>query len=144
MSDLIIVTGGVCTGKTTLRRNNFSDGYTHIDASDIFLELCGDDEIDFPSVYENEMNHIGKQKAIDALQARENIVIEIIGDDESSLINLLDAIKTLNYKTRIIGVSCSIEVAIERNTNRTSDDVSAYYTQNYHINWLIEAVDEFG
>lgn len=140
MPELILITGGICAGKTTIRRNNFAEGYTHIDASDIFLELCNDEFMDFPSIHEKEMSRIGKDKTRKALHNKVNIVVELIGDDEQILLAILSTAKEIGYETKILGVTCDIEVAIARNANRTTDDVSAYYTQEYHVDWLMSAL----
>lgn len=37
--EFIIIMGGVCSGKTTLRKNKYANGYANIDAGEIFIEL---------------------------------------------------------------------------------------------------------
>lgn len=141
MPELCIITGGVCAGKTTLRREKYNIDYVNIDASDIFLELCKGEFLDFPSTYKKEMNKIGFNQTLKALQNKENIVIEIIGDNEDELLNLLDKVKSIDYETKIAFVYCDIEDAIHRNNNRETDDVSSYYTQEYHFKWIKDAID---
>ena len=60
--ELIIIMGGVCTGKTTLRKNKYANGYVNIDAGEIFIELSKGEYYDFPSHLEGTMNQIGLKK----------------------------------------------------------------------------------
>ena len=140
MPELILIIGGVCAGKTTMRRTNFTKGYTQIDASDIFLELCKGEFLEFPGIHEKEINRIGKEKIQKAIQDKQNIVVELIGDDEQLILTILKDAKEIGYETKILGVTCDIDEAIERNAKRTTDDVSAYYTQEYHIDWLLKSI----
>jgi len=142
MAKLTLIMGGVCAGKTTLRRKEYKEGYVNIDASDIFLDLCGEEFLDFPSIHEDKMEEIGGKMAIDALQNKNDIAIEIIGDNEDILLKLIKKIEVLDYKVNLVGVTCSLEEAIERNENRDNDDVSAHYTQDYHIKWLLNAIED--
>jgi predicted ATPase len=34
---LVVISGGVCAGKTTVRRSHYSTGFVVVDAADIFL-----------------------------------------------------------------------------------------------------------
>jgi GTPase SAR1 family protein len=45
---LVLILGAVAVGKTTLRRQKYTSGYTHIDAGDIFIELSKGEYYDFP------------------------------------------------------------------------------------------------
>jgi len=43
----------------------------------------------------------------------------------------------------MIGINCDLEESIERNYNRNSDDVSAYFAQVYQIKWVMAAIQNY-
>ncbi len=141
MPEVVIFTGGVCSGKTTLRKENFGDSHISIDASDIFLHLSAGAYLDFPSIHRKAMNAIGKTLALQAFQNKSDIVIEIVGDNGDKFDDLINDIVSIGYRTKVIYVNCDIEEAIRRNDNRDNDDVSAYYTEEYHLKWIKYAVN---
>lgn len=138
---LVLILGGICTGKTWLRKQRYARGYVVIDAADIFLSLSGNASYDFPSVLEEPMELIGRLVARQALHERRNIVTEMTGDQFEETSTVIDAMTSLGYKVEVIGLTCDLEEAQRRNMNRGDDNISAYYTQSYHQRWILEAVE---
>jgi hypothetical protein len=137
----IIIAGGVAAGKTTLRRAQYSTGYAVLDAAEIFLSLCQGQGMDFPGPLEEPMDCIGNGVAQRIFKERRNFVTEIIGADLDRVKELITAIKDAGYETHFAGVTCTPAAAIERNANRSDDNISAYYTEEYHQRWILANVD---
>jgi hypothetical protein len=131
-----IITGGVCVGKTRLRREKYSKGHVLIDAAEIFLSLCSGKELDFPSIHKKEMNKIGTTVAYRALKERRNIVTELIGSNAAELKSLIDAIKQTGYKVVLVHLKGHVEEAWMRNIFRGANNISAYYCEPYHMKWV--------
>ena len=137
-STLVLVMGGVAVGKTRFRRERYSHGYVVLDAGEIFLNLSKGQYFDFPSVLEDQMQRIGSELAYQALSERRHIVCELIGEQEGTKA-MMKAAESMGYKIEVRGLTCDIEVALERNRARSIDNISAHFTQRYHMQWFTEA-----
>ena len=131
--------GGVAVGKTRYRRQQYSHGYVVLDAGEIFLNLSNGQYFDFPSVLEDQMQRIGSALAYQALSERRPIVCELIGDQQEATQAMMKAAKSLRYKLEVRALTCDIEVALARNQARSIDNISAHFTQHYHMQWFTEA-----
>jgi hypothetical protein len=138
---LVLISGGACSGKTTLRREKYTEGFVVLDAAEIFLNLSQDEYYDFPDAFLEPMELIGQLVAQRALQERRNLVTETLGI-EVDLEAIAHAIGDIDYHLESIWVDCDPKVGWERNVNRSSDNISAYYTQAFHQRWLLEAAKE--
>jgi len=97
---IVIIAGCICAEKTTLRKEKYFKGFVNIDASDIFLDLCKGEFLDFPSIHEIELENIGSQIANEAINNKANIAIEIIGDNMEILLSLIKNIKSIGYEVK--------------------------------------------
>lgn len=138
----VILMGGVATGKTTLRKQQYSKGYVLIDAADIFLSLSKEEVLPFPDALEEPLNRIGHLVAKRALFERRNIVTEIIGAEHGPTVKLVEALKGAGYRADIVFVSCDLEESIKRSANRGENNISAYYAEAFQRAWLMEACKE--
>jgi hypothetical protein len=134
--------GGVCVGKSTLRRKEYSKGYVFLDAGEIFLTLCKGKDLDFPSVHKKKMEQIGSAIAVQAIKEKRNIVTEIIGANYEAVQSLIDAIISAGYKVNLVPLLGDIAETWERNVNRDEDNISAYYCETYHLKWIHKAIAE--
>jgi hypothetical protein len=139
---LVLIMGGPATGKTTLRRQNYSTGYVLIDAAEIFISLSRGEYYDFPDAFLEPMDLIGRIVANRAISERRNIVTEIIGSDFDETTELIDAMRTIGYRIEAVGVTCDIEEAMKRNLSRGEDNISSYYAEPIQRQWLIDAAQE--
>ena len=140
-SEFVLILGPVCSGKTTLRKEQFSKGYLLIDAAEIFLSLSKGEFFEFGAAFEEPMELIGSMIAKLAIEQRRNIVTEMIGDEETKAV--FDAMTAINYKVQLKYLQCDMEEAFRRNLNRGDDSISAAYTQAYHRRWILNAVKEY-
>ncbi|OQA24768.1 MAG: hypothetical protein BWY59_02056 [Verrucomicrobia bacterium ADurb.Bin345] len=136
--EFVMITGGVAVGKTTLRRTQFASGYVVLDAAEIFLLLHGE-KGPFPPKDDTELVEIGQHLADLAVRDRRNIVAEFIGESLEKSRELVLAMGEAGYGVRLSLVTCETESALERNLARGPRDISAFYTQDYHYRWLLNA-----
>jgi len=142
--NLIIIMGGVCSGKTEFRKNKYlAPDFNHIDAGEIFIELSENEYYEFPSHLEEKMNQIGLEKLRGCIFQKKDIVIEIIGENIEAVKELLELAKKIDYKTNVEFLECDIEDALQRNENRDENNISAYYCESYHLEWFKKASTEY-
>lgn len=140
----VILAGGVATGKTTLRRKEYSRGYVIIDAAEIFDFLSkGDVTLDFPDAFLDELELIGPMLACSAVSNRKNIVTEIIGADVDAVVPLISGLKSVGYRVELIALDCDLEEAVRRN-EEPARGISAYFAESFQIRWIIEACRRAG
>jgi hypothetical protein len=142
--EFVLLCGGPCGGKTTMRKQQYSKGYVLIDAAEIFLSLSNGEYYDFPSIFEEPLELIGSLIARQAIKERRNIVTEIIGATKEMVFPIIDAMLSIGYKTNPVYVHCELEESWKRNVERGNDNISAYYTEPYHKRWILEAVQKEG
>jgi hypothetical protein len=140
--EFIIVMGGVCTGKTTLRNNKYATGYVNVDAGEIFIELSKGEYFDFPSHLEDKMNQIGITKMRESIKEKKNIVIEIIGANYETVKELIALSEKINYTNNVDYLECDMEAAWQRNVHRSNDNISAHFCEPYHVVWFKQAAIE--
>jgi hypothetical protein len=142
--EFALLTGGVCAGKTTLRRSQFQGDYVQLDAAEIFLALCAGEYFEFgDQQFESFLDFVGSAVAMRAVAEQRNIVTEIIGAAADTNIALLEAMHGAGYDLSVQQLECNEKVCWERNVNRDDDNISAYFTEPYHVRWLIEATREY-
>lgn len=139
----VVVFGGIASGKTRFRRDKYADGFTHIDAGDIFISLCGGRYYEFPAHFEDELNYFGRDLARTAVYDRNNIVCEANASGDAMVRELAAAMKTAGYTIKVDMLKCTLEEAERRNVSRGIDNISSYYSQSYHLQWLIDAATEY-
>lgn len=138
----VILAGGVATGKTTLRRTDYSQGYVLIDAAEIFHRLSrGAAFLDFPDALSQPLEQVGSQVARRAIAERRHIVTEVIGDEPKPTIALIDSLKSKGYRVEIVALDCDLEETIRRNEER-GDNISAYFAEPFQCAWISEACKE--
>ena len=142
--EIVLILGAVCTGKTTLRKQQYSKGYVLIDAAEIFLSLSNGEYFDFGfEPFEPPLEIIGGMVARQAIFERRNIVTEMTVSFDEEIKTVVDAMRGIDYKVQITWVHCDLETAKKRNMNRGDDNISAWYTQLYHQRWIRNAAKEY-
>ena len=136
---IIIVSGGTGSGKSTVRKKDFDEGYVFIDFGAIYLRVT-----------ENEKKRDNKNEAYcqvvadmvitNAIEQRKNIVIEIIGDKEKQFDSIIPEMIKRGYKTESLFVFAEPEQALERHLKQEMegrDDMSAVFSQDGTIQIFI-------
>lgn len=140
---LFIVSGGICSGKSTHIANEYPSNYLHIDAGDLFIGLSEGEYYDFPSELEEPLNEFGFELFKMGIRTKRDIVIEVVGSDIAIMEQFFDLAKSIKYRVKIDHITCDIETAKHRNNNRGDDSISSYYTEQFHLNWFRQAVVEY-
>ena len=138
----VLLCGGVCSGKTTIRKQKYSHGYVLIDAAEIFLSLSQGEYYDFGAAFEEPLELIGGYVAWKAVREKRNIVTEMICASRDNMEAVIQAMKSIGYKIDIVYVQCEIEEAMKRNLERGDDNISAHYTEPYHQQWILKAAEQ--
>lgn len=138
---LALVVGVICSGKTTYINKNFASAdWTILDAGEIFLQLNNGSWKDFGRLHEQMMTEFGISIIEEAIKRRENLVVELLLDRPDHIREIARGFDALSYCVQVHDLDCDLETSVERNENREENSISAYFTEVYHINWLLEAL----
>lgn len=135
-----LIIGVVCAGKTTYRKQRIDQSFVVLDAGEIFLSLNNGSWSKFGKILEDEVEEIGSQTALNALLERRNLVTEVLHSHPKQIELILNSFKLLGYRTQVFDIDCELETSQMRNENREKNNISAYFTESYHINWLMDAL----
>ncbi len=134
--EAIILIGPICSGKTSYRKENITNTHVVIDAGEIYLKLYGSAG-GFGEHMTEELNYIGSEIIKKIIANRYSFILEIMPDQYKNLIFIINQLKKLGYKTTGIKFDCTQEEAESRNAQRNKNDISSYFTENFHIAWLL-------
>ena len=140
---LFIVSGGVCSGKSTHIANEYPSNYLHIDAGDLFIGLSEGKYYEFPSELEEPLNEFGLGLFRMGIKAKRDIVVEVMGSDKALMEQFIELARSIKYKVKVDHLTCDVETAKHRNDNRGEDSISSYFTEQFHLNWFKQAVVEY-
>ena len=138
----VIIMGGVGSGKTTMRKNEFASGYVQIDGSDIFSKIVKEESADDLDQYLPTIDEIGQQIMHRAVKERRNLAIEHIGDDASEMESIVDKLNEIGYQVDLRFVDCDTTEAYLRHLKATDSDyhyLSCYFTKDLHTKWILNA-----
>lgn len=136
---IVFLLGPVCSGKTTLRRQDYSTGYVVIDAGEIFKVICNDHHRFGSPLFENQLNKLGNAIAREAVKNRRNIIVEFSGTEKKTISDIIDAMLSVGYTVSLNHIDCSPETSDRRNASRPDDSISSFYMEHHHRTWLLEA-----
>jgi hypothetical protein len=138
---LLIGGTGVC-GKTHLRHEQYAKSHVNVDAGDIFRRLEGDRILDFPGEHREIIDLFGRMIAKTAISCRLNVVTEVHYITDEIFVGLIERMRNAGYKERVIHLRNEYEEARRWNLARGPHNISAYYTDEFHVKWLLEAARE--
>lgn len=127
----VMVMGGVGAGKTTIRRQQFGKGYVNFDIGDVYTTLknaVGKEHPRLPEYVAVAMDMIFKE----SIEAKKNIVIEIIGDSYEAITPVIDKMREAGYDVSVNGITCDPADAYQRHLKAIKEDpdyISSYFTQ---------------
>ena len=127
----VIFMGGIGAGKTTIRREQFAEGYVHFDFGEIYtaIEKAFGGENEKLSEYALFASSLILQESINS---KKNIVIEIIGDSQEVITPVIDGMKSIGYEISISAINADVAEAYQRHIKAVNEDpeyISSYYTQ---------------
>ena len=128
----VMVMGGVGAGKTTVRRQQYADGYVHFDIGEIYQALRKSYASDNPKM-ESYTALAADLILKESILEKKNIVIEIIGDSAEALTPVIDKMRETGYDVSVTGITCDPTEAYQRHLKAVKEDkdyFSAYYTQD--------------
>lgn len=137
-----LIVGAVAVGKTRHRRANHASGYVVVDAGDIFISLSRGRYLDFPSTLEVPMEWIGTMVARRAVAENRSIVSEVTATASEPLMALIDAMTSIGYRVNVIAIEKDIAESWQWNLQRSRDNISSYYTEAFHLRWLLAGIEE--
>lgn len=127
----VVFMGGVGSGKTTIRRQQFAKGYVHFDSGEIYTAFKKRFGKDHPRL--NEYVAVASDMIFrESMEAKKNIVIEIIGDSYEAITPVIDKMRDAGYNISVQGITCDIAEAYKRHLKAVSEDwdyLSSYFTQ---------------
>ena len=132
----VILCGGICVGKTTVRKSKFASGYVVIDAAEIFLNLTGSNEPRFPGPLAKTIWKIGSGVFLKAVNCRFNIVTEILGAEAETIEAIIDTFCRFDYTAEILFVDSGFDESVDRKLRRGDDNLSSYFTEGFHMAWI--------
>ena len=127
----VVFTGGIASGKTTIRRQRYADGYVNFEFGDILAaakKLFGEDHPKLTNFAAVACDMILRR----SLEARKNIVIEIIGDNKALFDPVFNKMRDIGYKCEICHVTCDPVEGYKRHLKAVAEDkdyLSAHFTQ---------------
>lgn len=127
----VIFMGGIGAGKTTLRRQQFAEGYVHFDFGEIYLAFKKAFGKDHPRL--QEYVAVATDMILrESIDSKKNIVIEIVGDNYDAIKPVIEKMRGIGYEISVQGITCDIEEAYKRHLKAAAEDwdyFSAYYSQ---------------
>jgi len=132
---LVIFTGGVGAGKTTIRRKQYANGYVHCEYGEVFNAIKGviegtDQQIE--TCAKATLSFILQE----SLAQKKNIVTELIGNDSDLLTPIIDKISEAGYKVEIQHITADVAESYKRHLKAVGEDenyLSAYYSQEHTL-----------
>lgn len=133
---LVIFSGGVAAGKTTIRRQKYSQGYVNFDFGEIYIALKKAFSETDSKLLTQYASIASKMILEESLSKKKNIVIEIIGEIDGLIEPVIDAMTKIGYKANLTFIQCDPVEAYKRHLKAASEDpdyISAAFTQEMTV-----------
>lgn len=140
---IVILMGGVGSGKTTIRRQKYSKGYVNFDFGEILTVVkraIGEDDPKLTSYVSLACDLILRE----CISEKKNIVIEIIGDSKELIDPVLDGMKKIGYDISLEYIHCDPVEAYKRHLKLVEEDkdyLSAHFTQEATLSYFYSQLD---
>jgi predicted kinase len=139
-NEAIVLVGPICSGKTSYRKQEIKNTHIVLDAAEIYLKLNDNSAGGFGEHLTEELNFTGSELVKKIIANRYSFVFEIMPDQHKNLVIIINELKRLGYKTIGIKFDSTEEEAIKRNIKRDQNNISSYFTENFHIAWLLNNI----
>ena len=139
-NEIIVLIGPIASGKTSYRKEYMKPSHVVLDASEIYLKLNNGSAGGFGEHLVEELNYIGDEIIKRILRNHYSFVLEIMPDQYKNIIEIVNTLKMKGYKSVGIKFDCTEKEATERNSKRDKDNISSYFTENFHIAWMLRNI----
>jgi len=139
----IFILGPPNSGKTKYINENIKNTHIIIDASIFYKKLNGSTE-GFSKNLNEELNYIGVEILRKLLRKKISFVVEFQLDQYKYIMNIVKKLKLLDYKVSGLSLDITEKIALEREKKRDKENISSYFTENYHIAWFLESFKILG
>jgi hypothetical protein len=139
----VIFMGGVGSGKTTIRRQEYATGYVHFEFGEILNAIkkaFGEDNPKLSSYAAMASDMILRE----SLENKKNIVIEIIGENKDLIDPLINKMKEIGYELSLKFINCDPAEAYKRHLNAVKEDpeyLSAHFTQEATLSFFYQQLE---
>lgn len=141
--DFAIVMGGVGSGKTTLRRQKFADGYVNFDFGEIYNAIKKTFGEDNPKLADYTV--LASDMILrESLENKKNIIIEIIGENKDLIDPLISKMKDIGYEISLEFIDCDPAEAYKRHLKAVKEDpeyLSAHFTQEATLSFFYQQLE---
>ena len=140
----VVLMGGVAAGKTTIRKAQYASDYTNFEYGEVYVAIEKAFGKDHPRL--GEYGLFASNLILgDSLENRKNIVIEIIGGEETkdSLIAVIDAMRGRGYDIAITPVIADVVESYQRHLKAVDNDpdyISSHFTEKLTLDCLKSAL----
>lgn len=139
----VIFTGGVGSGKTTIRKHDYPTGYVHFEFGEIYTALKKEFGEDNPKL--SSYSSLASDLILrESLENKKNIVIELIGDNKEIIETLMNKLKDIGYEVSIQFIYCDPVEAYKRHVNAVKEDpeyLSVHFTQEATLSFLYQQLE---
>lgn len=136
----VIVTGGIGSGKTTLRRKKYATSYVHFEYGEILSAIEKEFGEDNPKLY--SYAELASDMILrESLEKKKNIVIEIVGENEDVLVSLTRGMKEIGYNNSLNYVDCDPIEGYRRHLKAVKEDPeysSIYFSQEATLSFFYQ------
>lgn len=140
----VVLMGGVAAGKTTIRKAQYTGGYTNFEYGEVYVAI--------EKMFGKEHPRIGEYGLFasslilgDCLENKKNLVIEIVGSEETkdALIAVIDTMRNRGYDIAVTPVVADVAESYQRHLKAVEDDpdyISAHFTEKLTLSCLHSAL----
>lgn len=118
---LVILTGGVGSGKTTIKKQKYIDGYVNFEFGEIYNVIKKEFGENDPKLTTYTVL-ICDTILNESIEAKKNIVIEIIGDNKEIIDTIVGKMKDSGYEISIEFIFCDPIEAYKRHLKAVEED----------------------
>lgn len=139
----VIFMGGVGSGKTTIRRQDYSNGYVNFEYNEILIAVKKELGESHPNLVEYA-SVASDMILTQSLESKKNIVIEIIGADKDLITPVIDKMTEIGYEVSFRYIHCDVLIARERHLKAVEDDLeylSAYFTERATLSFFYSQLE---
>lgn len=140
---LVLVMGGTAAGKTTIRRQEYAEGYVNFEYGEIYTAVEKVVGRDHPRLRVYSM-FVSQYILRSALEEKKNIAVEIIGDNYDKLRPVIDAMENAGYHVEIVGITADVAESYQRHLKAVKEDtdyLSCFFTQDATLSFFYSYFD---